>query len=208
MIYCYNDYLKLTKEYLRNLNYYREAEKNLASALTDINAELGSVSIKSSNATNDEVHGASLGLNSVERAAAYRINLEHRYAEIIVERGLLRKHIDKLTRAISTLPRAEQEVVRLFFIDRLRYTRISETLPGCFAWKEHGGMYGTAGIQDIIACIGGKFYGFEVKTERGKPTALQEVTMRKIQAAGGIAVVVRSVADVKAVLTDGSDGNG
>lgn len=128
MIYCYNDYLKLTKEYLRNLNYYREAEKNLASALTDINAELGSVSIKSSNATNDEVHGASLGLNSVERAAAYRINLEHRYAEIIVERGLLRKHIDKLTRAISTLPRAEQEVVRLFFIDRLSYTRISETL--------------------------------------------------------------------------------
>ena len=75
-----------------------------------------------------------------------------------------------------------------------------KTLPECFAWKEHGGMYGTAGIPDIIACICGKFYGFEVKTERGKPTALQEATMRKIQAAGGTAVVVRSVADVKAVL--------
>ena len=83
-----------------------------------------------------------------------------------------------------------------------------KAMPGCFAWKEHGGMYGTAGIPDIIACIGGKFYGFEVKTERGKPTALQEATMRKIQAAGGTAVVVRSVADVKAVLTEGSDGNG
>ena len=82
-----------------------------------------------------------------------------------------------------------------------------KTLPVCFAWKEHGGMYGTAGIPDIIACIGGKFYGFEVKTERGKPTALQEATMRKIQAAGGIAVVVRSVADVKAVL-DGRDSDG
>lgn len=69
-------------------------------------------------------------------------------------------------------------------------------------------MYGTAGIPDIIACIGGKFYGFEVKTERGKPTALQEATMRKIQAAGGTAVVVRSVDDVKAVLTEGRDGNG
>lgn len=43
-----------------------------------------------------------------------------------------------------------------------------KTLPGCFAWKEHGGMYGTAGIPDIICCIGGKFYSFEVKTERGK----------------------------------------
>ena len=79
----------------------------------------------------------------------------------------------------------------------LKYLNI---LPECFAWKEHGGMYGTAGIPDIIACIGGKFYGFEVKTERGKPTALQEAAMRKIQKAGGIAVVVKSVSDVKAVL--------
>ena len=128
MSYCYNDYLKLTKEYLRSLNYYREAEKNLSASLTDINVELGSVSIKSSNATNDEVHGASLGLNSVERAAAYRINLENRYTEIIRERNLLRKHIDKLTRAINTLPPAEQEVIKLFFADCMSYTKISETL--------------------------------------------------------------------------------
>lgn len=84
----------------------------------------------------------------------------------------------------------------------LRYLK---TLPECFAWKEHGGMYGTAGIPDVIACIGGKFYGFEVKTERGKPTTLQEATMRKIQAAGGIAVVVRSVEDVRAVLEGRND---
>ena len=84
-----------------------------------------------------------------------------------------------------------------------------KTLPECFAWKEHGGMYGTAGIPDIIACIGGKFYGFEVKNESGQPTVLQEVTMRKIQAAGGIAVVVRSVAEVKVVLEGkGSGYNG
>lgn len=73
----------------------------------------------------------------------------------------------------------------------------------CFCWKTHGGLYGTAGIPDIIACIGGKFYGFEVKTERGKPTALQEAILRKINAVGGIAAVVRSVADVKAVLEEG-----
>ena len=65
------------------------------------------------------------------------------------------------------------------------------------------GLLLLAGIPDIIACIGGKFYGFEVKTERGKPTALQEATIRKINAVGGIAAVVRSVADVKAVLEEG-----
>lgn len=103
--------------------------------------------------------------------------------------------------------RYENRLRRL--IDDYRYgERHSVNVADIKRIKAAGKAMGyTAGIPDIIACIGGKFYGFEVKTERGKPTALQEVTMRKIQAAGGIAVVVRSVADIKAVLTEGSDGN-
>ena len=75
-----------------------------------------------------------------------------------------------------------------------------KTVPGCFCWKEHGGMYGTAGIPDIIACINGHFFGFEVKTEIGKPTKLQEATIRKIIAAGGTALVVRSVDEVRTAI--------
>ena len=75
-----------------------------------------------------------------------------------------------------------------------------KTVPRCFSWKEHGGMYGTAGIPDIIACINGKFYAFEVKTAIGKTTALQEATIRKIQNCGGHAYVVRSVDEVKTIL--------
>ena len=75
-----------------------------------------------------------------------------------------------------------------------------KSVPRCFCWKEHGGMYGTAGIPDIIACINGHFFGFEVKTDVGKPTKLQEATIRKILAAGGATVVVRSVDEVKAVV--------
>ena len=75
-----------------------------------------------------------------------------------------------------------------------------KTVPHCFAWKEHGGMYGTAGIPDIIACVKGKFYAFEVKTEIGKTTALQEATIRKIINCGGYACVVRSVDEAKAIL--------
>lgn len=73
-------------------------------------------------------------------------------------------------------------------------------VPRCFCWKEHGGMYGTAGIPDIICCISGDFFAFEVKTETGKATKLQEATIRKITDAGGIAVVVRSVEDVQKTL--------
>lgn len=88
---------------------------------------------------------------------------------------------------------AEGEIVRSI-------QRYLKTLPRCFFWKEHGGMYGTAGIPDIIACIDGRFFGFEVKTQTGKPTTLQEATIRKISDAGGTALVVRSVDDVKAAL--------
>lgn len=81
--------------------------------------------------------------------------------------------------------------------------RYLKTVSGCFCWKEHGGISGIAGIPDIIACIGGHFYGFEVKTEVGKPTKIQDATIRKILAAGGTALMVRSVDKVRAVL-DGS----
>jgi hypothetical protein len=75
-----------------------------------------------------------------------------------------------------------------------------KTLPYCFCWKTHGGMYGVAGLPDIICCYYGRFVAFEVKTNTGKATKLQDVTIQKILAAGGIAMVVRSVDEVRAVI--------
>jgi len=89
----------------------------------------------------------------------------------------------------------ESDIVRAI----LKYLK---TVPDCFCWKEHGGMYGTAGIPDIICCYRGKFMAFEVKTEKGKTTALQNSVINKIQKCGGKAVVVRSVNEVKAVIEE------
>lgn len=75
-----------------------------------------------------------------------------------------------------------------------------KSVPRCFSWKEHGGMYGTAGIPDIIACIDGNFFAFEVKTKKGKTTALQDATIRKILSCGGKAFVVRSVDEVRTAI--------
>ena len=74
--------------------------------------------------------------------------------------------------------------------------------PRCFAWKTHGGMYGTAGIPDIIACMDGRFYAFEVKQPGGRLTRLQEVALKKIEDAGGVAGKVTSVEDVKRLLAN------
>ena len=75
--------------------------------------------------------------------------------------------------------------------------RYLKTLEGCFAFKEHGGFYGTAGIPDIICSYKGRFIAFEVKAEKGRSTELQEATIKKINKAGGTALIVRSVQDVK-----------
>ena len=75
-----------------------------------------------------------------------------------------------------------------------------KTLDKCYCFKEHGGSYGSAGIPDIICCYRGRFVAFEVKTEKGRTTALQDMNIRKINEADGIAVVVRSVDNVKNVI--------
>ncbi len=85
----------------------------------------------------------------------------------------------------------------------LRYLK---TLPGCFAWKEHGGMYGTAGLPDIICCIGGRFVAFEVKAPAGdgrpagKLTKLQEAAIRRINNAKGCASMVSTLEEVQIII--------
>lgn len=81
--------------------------------------------------------------------------------------------------------------------------KISEylkTVNDLFFWKEHGGQYGTAGIPDLIICYKGRFIGLECKVGRNKPTILQEVTIKQILRAGGYAMVVRSVDEVKGII--------
>ena len=75
------------------------------------------------------------------------------------------------------------------------------TVPECFFWKEHGGQYGTAGIPDIIVCHKGRFIALEAKVGRNTPTTLQAATIDQIRKAGGTAVVVYSVEDVRAVIS-------
>ena len=72
--------------------------------------------------------------------------------------------------------------------------------PGCFAFKEHGGVYGVSGLPDIICCYKGKFIAFEVKTTQGKLSKLQEVMLERINEAGGMAFKVTSLQEVKDIL--------
>lgn len=54
----------------------------------------------------------------------------------------------------------------------------------------HG--YGGSGTPDIVACCNGRFLGIEVKADATKnpPTALQRDNLARIEANGGVGLVV------------------
>lgn len=47
--------------------------------------------------------------------------------------------------------------------------------PRCWAFKTHGGMYGKAGIPDVIACINGQFLAGEFKRPAPAGTAVTPI---------------------------------
>lgn len=121
----YNDYLQLTRKYLRNYSIYLEAVENLTRRLRDIEVELGTVSISSP--VFDEGGGKG-ELTSVERAADRRIERRDQYNELFEQRKRLRRQIQTTRNAIDALPKEEQEALKLFFFENKNHEAISRVL--------------------------------------------------------------------------------
>lgn len=78
---------------------------------------------------------------------------------------------------------------------------LKSTYPAAFVWKAAAGPYSQGGIPDICAIIDGHFYGFEVKRPKvGRLSKLQELTIEKINAAGGTAAVVSFPEDAERII--------
>ena len=59
---------------------------------------------------------------------------------------------------------------------------------------------GRAGTPDIIACYEGRLIALEVKTRSGRVSPLQRVEGQRVERAGGVFAVVRSVDEALATL--------
>lgn len=57
-----------------------------------------------------------------------------------------------------------------------------------------------AGHMDIVACVRGQFYGFEVKWKSDQPSALQRQKINTLIDAGGKAYFIRSLAQLRMIL--------
>ena len=61
----------------------------------------------------------------------------------------------------------------------------------CWLLKYWGGAaYTKSGIPDLLVCCNGHFLGVEIKAPKGKPSPLQIHNLKKIDEAGGIAVLL------------------
>ena len=61
---------------------------------------------------------------------------------------------------------------------------------GAYYFYPVTGGYGRSGVPDIVGCYKGKFFGFECKSGKNKPTALQHKNLTDIDVAGGISCVI------------------
>ena len=77
-----------------------------------------------------------------------------------------------------------------------------------FVYKSHGSAYARTGLPDIVVIDKfGRFVGLEVKRPVvGRLTAIQARSLNKINAAGGYAEVVHSVAEVEQAMAAAEAG--
>ena len=67
---------------------------------------------------------------------------------------------------------------------------------GIFHYNAWGGPMSPKGVPDLICCQNGRMIGIEVKTKMGRVSPEQIEFIKRINDAGGLAFVARSLDDV------------
>lgn len=77
--------------------------------------------------------------------------------------------------------------------------RFLESLEDCYVFKVV--QANRAGVPDVIACLNGQFFAFELKRGyKEKTTKIQNFHLAKIEKAGGKAFVIRDLGELKNIL--------
>lgn len=133
-MFSHNDYLKLTKDYLREYETYKAAVKAITQAVCDLRRGLAGQTIKTVR-YDDVPGGGGAGPNSVEQAAENRIHDEDRLTALEQELGRLKTQVQRIGFALAALGGEEMTIVEMFYFQRLGYavmaTRIHASERTC-----------------------------------------------------------------------------
>lgn len=73
---------------------------------------------------------------------------------------------------------------------------------GGYVIKTHVSAYQSQGEPDLVCCYKGYFVAFELKVPGNKPSKLQELKIKQIQRAGGIAITAYSLEQIEVTLNE------
>ena len=126
----YNDYIKLTRDYLKNLPYYEVAVANMTDDIKEIQVSLQDVSTKI--ASYEHNPGGSGTMTVVEAEMEKRSEQASAFKKQAHELRKLQIQLAKINRCISNLPKEEKQAVNAYYINRLSYEDMAEHL----GWSE------------------------------------------------------------------------
>lgn len=137
----YNDYIRTTMFYIRNLEYFRISLKNMRQDELNLKAELeGCEDIPSPVvAYKEKTDRGGTELSNVEAAAEKRMLKSERLRKIRAEINQLETFIHKTDLALLALPSEERKLLRDFVIDRKNADAVAHELncsrATLFRWK-------------------------------------------------------------------------
>lgn len=113
-MYQSNDYLKLTKEYLKNMRYHEQALRNLRTDASTLEYELNCAA-----------------QSSIEKQSYVRDLKRQDLMRVQTSIIRLENHLQKMRESIHQLSREEQEIIDLVFIRRLTAIETGERVGLC-----------------------------------------------------------------------------
>lgn len=70
---------------------------------------------------------------------------------------------------------------------------LKKIYPKAFIAKYSAGQYTTRGVPDLLCCIHGYFIAIEVKTDTGRLSELQKMSITRIEESEGLAITVYGI---------------
>ena len=102
----------------------------------------------------------------------------------------------------STKTSVREADIQHSILDYLSYMRIfhyrnnSGAMIGEYKGKKSFDRFGAKGSPDIICVIDGRYIGIEVKSEIGRQSENQQIFQDRLEKAGGLYILARSLDDV------------
>lgn len=91
-------------------------------------------------------------------------------------------------------------------VDRyLKKIKVINIRTNAGAWTDEQGnviMGAKAGTSDKTCCVAGVFVAIETKSDKGKQSEAQVAYQARVEALGGLYILARSTADVRAALVE------